>query len=129
MEQNKFEELKNLMITAEDLSEVWVFFLDHFAESKEFIDKGVFTRKKLLEKLILYMIKKLFHIKTKKIDVKLLKIAKYNFYHGSALCKGIFCSIMYFESDDIGMLAFPSITGGNTEMIRFRVNELGNILN
>jgi hypothetical protein len=128
MDITKLEVLKNKMLLEKDLLVIWTYFLDNFAESEEFINIGKFKEKQILEKIALHILKKLFNIETDEIESRIINIPEYNFYHGSAICDSKFVSILYFEDDDIGMLAIPSLDGNN-EMVRFNVKDMTNMLN
>lgn len=112
--------LKETLVHATNLSDVWTYFYDHFGEDPQFIALGQRARHPFLETVLGEVGRQLFG-KTVPVDNLLLtELPEHQFVHGGCTLGGRLANVMYFEDIRMGMLAVVvSFTSSETKMVRF----------
>lgn len=121
MDLKKLSTLKDKMVNAEDFSEPWNYFFDHFGESPAFMGLGKTTRPGLLEPIVQEVGAQLFGKDVSVSPLMLMKIPEYDFVHGSCFINGQLAAIIYFKDIDMGLLSVITPTASHsleTSLIR-----------
>jgi len=113
--------LKDKVLHAKNISDVWTYFFDHFGEKPGFIALGQRTQDELLELIIAQVGREIFGKPVPVVDLLLTRLAEHKFVHGGCILGGSVASILYFESICTGVMAVAlSASPANTRMVRFR---------
>jgi hypothetical protein len=107
MELDRLPELKHELLHEEELSEVWQFFLDHFADDPEFADFGELIRHPFVEAVLEQIGQQLFGPGGAINDVVLRWDAQHQFLHGAFNMGVRPGGIIFFGDIQTGMLAVP----------------------
>ncbi len=108
MKIQRLRELKQKLIEEKDLSKIWLFFMDHFADHQAFTDLGEPAHYEYLDAVLQATCQQMFGkaIKTIKItNFCLIYIAEHQFFHGSFQVEGRIGGVIFFEDIKIGLLA------------------------
>jgi hypothetical protein len=108
MDIDRLEELKQKLAHESDLSKIWLFYMDHFADHQEFTDLGEPARSNYLSTVILKNCQHMFGKSTKVTDFFLISIAKYKFFHGPLNVEGRIGGMIYFKDIKTGLIAVSS---------------------
>ncbi|KAF0136293.1 MAG: hypothetical protein FD153_1944 [Rhodospirillaceae bacterium] len=103
----KIQEIRKLLVSAEDFSYVFGSFFDFIEGSPDFIEKGKKYKNSILKSLLEAIGAGVFKCKCKctVTHVRLLMIAEENFVHGSCLIDGHMAAILYCPDIEMGMVA------------------------
>lgn len=105
MKIERLQELKQKLVSEADLSEIWLFYMDNFADHQEFTDLG----EPVHHEYISNVIHKTCHLgfgKVKAIDgLLLIHIPQYQFIHGPFQYNRRIGGVIYFEDIKIGLIA------------------------
>ena len=108
MNINQLLELKQKLIDEKNLSKIWLFFMDNFADSMEFTDLGEPVSNEYLDAVILKICQQMFGKTTKITDFLLIYIPEHQFFHGSFQVKECIGGAIYFEDIKTGLVAVPT---------------------
>ena len=100
-----FQELKQQLVQDADLSQIWLFYMDHFADHPEFIELGEPVNHAFLEAVVPQICQQMFGGEISIDDLLLIYIAEYQFFHGPVQVEGRPGGVIYFEDAKIGLLA------------------------
>lgn len=118
-------ELKKQVISAENLSDPWEFFYDHFADHQEFLDIGSKVKNPKLKAIIRAICKNVFNKHINVTNLLLIELEDYDFTHGPCFVEGCLVSVIYFEDIDKGLLAIANRPDTpETLFIRFSISQL-----
>ncbi len=127
MKIERLEELKQILTSEKDLSKIWDFYMDHFADHPEFTDLGNPAKNKYLDTVVRKTCQEMFGNKIKITNSLLIKIAKYKFFHGPFQVDGRIGGVIYFEDINIGLLAV-SADSSNNGMVKYsRFSEMARL--
>jgi hypothetical protein len=118
MEIERLQELKQKLVTEADLSNIWLFYMDNFADHSEFTELGKPAGHKYLDAIINKTCQQIFGKAIKITDFFLIYIAKYRFFHGPFQIQGRIGGVIYFEDLKIGLLAV-SADSPPTDMVKY----------
>lgn len=126
MEAPSLTELKTQMKTAESLSTVYHYFLDHFGENPVFMKQGEPYQSDFLMKIIAMIGGQLFHTEEIVInDFRLIHLPGQSFIHGGGFINGNLANVLYAEDLDVGVLAVPDPKNTvNINYVRFSPKSL-----
>jgi hypothetical protein len=99
----RLDQLKLMLSHEKELSLVWLFYMDNFADHKEFTDMGERTTHSFIKKVVGMISKQLFN-KTPN-QLRLIILPKYKFIHGSFFVGNRIGGVIYFEDSLMGMIA------------------------
>lgn len=99
----RLDQLKLMVSHEKDLSVIWSFYMDHFADYKEFTDLGKPTTNSLIEEVVEMISKQLFNESANQL--RLIVLPKHNFIHGSFFVGPRIGGVLYFEKSRMGMIA------------------------
>ncbi|AFY35810.1 hypothetical protein [Calothrix sp. PCC 7507] len=105
MEIDRLQELKQKLTNETDLSDIWLFYMDHFADHPEFTDLGEPAHNQYLDAILHKTCQQMFGEAIKITGFFLIYIAKYRLFHGPFQVKGRIGGVIYFEDLKIGLLA------------------------
>ncbi|BAZ02730.1 hypothetical protein NIES37_67430 [Tolypothrix tenuis PCC 7101] len=105
MNINRLQELKQKLTHDADLSNIWLFYMDHFADHPEFTDMGEPIHNEYLHTVIRKTCHQMFGRETKITDFLSIYLAKYHFFHGPFQAERRIGGVIYFEDIKIGLIA------------------------
>lgn len=105
MKIERLQELKQKLTTEADFSNIWSFYMDHFADHPAFTRLGEPAHNEYLSNIIHKTCQQMFGRKIKITNFLLIYIAKYQLFHGPFQVQGRIGGVIYFEDIKIGLLA------------------------
>ena len=105
MNIDRLQELKQKLTNDADLSDIWLFYMDHFADHLEFTDMGEPAYNEYLDAVLQKTCQQMFDRAIKISDCLLIYIAPHHFFHGAFQIEGRIGSVIYFEDIKIGLIA------------------------
>ncbi|MBO3464016.1 hypothetical protein G7B40_022920 [Aetokthonos hydrillicola Thurmond2011] len=105
MKINRLQELKQKLTNEADLSDIWSFYMDHFADHPEFTDLGEPAYNEYLDAVVHKTCQQIFGKAIKIANFLLIYIPKYRLFHGPFQVNGRIGGVIYFEDIKIGLLA------------------------
>lgn len=123
MKIERLQELKQKLTKETDLSKIWLFYMDNFAEHQQFIALGQPAKNEYLDEVVRKTCQQIFAkaIFRKSITIStifLIHIPKYKFFHGPFRLGEQMGGVIYFEDIKIGLIAVPDESSG-TDMIQY----------
>jgi len=104
MDLAQLQQLKQQLLHEEQLSRIWLYFMDHFAEKVEFIAIGEEARDPLVEAVIAQIGQQLFGDDGAVSHLLLSRVAEQDFIHGGFALGGRVGGVIYFEDLHMGLL-------------------------
>ncbi|MEH2160950.1 MAG: hypothetical protein V7K38_07850 [Nostoc sp.] len=105
MKIDRLQEIKQKLTNESDLSHIWLFYMDHFADHPEFTELGQPAYNEYLDAIVHKSCKHLFGKATKITGFFLIYIAEYQLFHGAFQVEGRIGGVIYFDDIKIGLLA------------------------
>ena len=105
MNIDRLQELKQKLTNDADLSDIWLFYMDHFADHPEFTELGQPTYNEYLDGVLHKICQQIFGRAIKITDFLLIYIAKYHFFHGPFQVERRIGGVIYFQDIKIGLIA------------------------
>jgi hypothetical protein len=105
MKIDRLQELKQKLTNEADLSDIWLFFMDHFADHPEFTELGEPAYNEYLDAVVHKTCQQMFGRAIKITGFFLIYIAKYQLFHGAFQVEGRIGGVIYFEDTKVGLLA------------------------
>jgi hypothetical protein len=105
MKLNKLRQLKEKLIEDKDLSKIWDFYMDEFADRPEFLDYGQPTANPFLEAVVPAVCRSIFGREMKITHLLIIHIPEYQFYHAPFSAEKRMGGVIYFADNDKGLLA------------------------
>ncbi|MBC6432168.1 hypothetical protein FM036_15935 [Nostoc sp. HG1] len=105
MNIDRLQELKRKLTNDADLSDIWLFYMDHFADHPEFTDLGEPADNEYLDAVLQKTCQQMFGRAIKISDFLLIYIAPYNLFHGAFQVEGRIGGVIYFEDIKTGLIA------------------------
>ncbi len=105
MKLTQLQQLKQKLLKAADLSEIWLFYMDNFADVPDFIEVGEPKQNDFLEAAVPQICQQMFGRKTKVTNLLLIYIAEYQFFHAPFHADNRIGGLIYFEDINTGLLA------------------------
>jgi hypothetical protein len=105
MKLERLKQLRRKLIQEKDLSKIWSFYTDEFADRPEFLDVGEPKPNEFIEAVVPQICQQIFGKKVKITDLMTIYLAEYNFFHAPFLAEGRIGGLIYFEEERIGLLA------------------------
>lgn len=112
MKIERLQKLKQKLTKEADLSQIWLFYMDNFADHPQFTDLGQPAHNEYLDAVVRQTCQQIFtrgiFSKTVKItNFFLIHIPKYHFFHGPFQAGSSAGGMIYFEDIKTGLLAIP----------------------
>jgi hypothetical protein len=108
MNIQRLQELKQKLINEKDLSQIWLFYMDHFADHQEFTELGEPARNDYLDVVLQKTCQQMFGKSITITNFFLIYIAEHQFFHGPFQVEGRIGGMIFFEDVKIGLLAVSS---------------------
>ncbi|WP_373527996.1 hypothetical protein [Nostoc sp.] len=105
MKIDRLQELKQKLTHVADLSHIWLFYMDHFADQPEFTELGEPAYNEYLNAALYKTCQQMFGGEIKITDFLLIYIAPDHLFHGAFQVGGRIGGVIYFEDIKIGLLA------------------------
>lgn len=105
MKIERLQELKQKLINEKDLSQIWLFYMDHFADHHKFTELGKPAHNDYLDIVLQKTCQQMFGKATTITNFFLIYIAEYQFFHGPFQVEGRIGGVIFFEDIKIGLLA------------------------
>ncbi|MDB5313169.1 MAG: hypothetical protein JWO38_7371 [Gemmataceae bacterium] len=107
MDLAELQVLKQKLLHDEKLAPVWSYFMDHFADHREFIALGERINDSFVEAVLAQVSQQLFGADGAVHNLILTGIPEQHFLHGGFGMGGRFGGVIYFEDAQVGLLAVP----------------------
>ncbi len=119
MNADRFKQLKQKMSKEKDLSKVWYYYMDHFSDHAAFTEMGQPERNPYVEGAIREIFKQMFGKKVPSVNLLLIHIPEYNFFHGPLQAQGRMGGVIYSDDIKIGVIAMSSSSSDEVQYSRF----------
>ncbi len=118
MNSDRWRELKQKLTDESDLSEIWSYYMDHFADHPKFTRMGSRVDDPYLDAVTLSICQHLFGAGSTIADALTICIPQQRFYHGPFMVGGRIGGIIYDENTKTGLLAV-SADAANSGMMQY----------
>lgn len=105
MKIKRLQELKHKLVNDKNLSDIWLFYMDHFVDDPKFTDLGQPAQNEHLEAILHKSCEQIFGRAIKITNFLLIYIAKYRLFHGPLQVEAHIGGVIYFEDIEVGLLA------------------------
>jgi hypothetical protein len=105
MKIDRLQELKQKLTSEADLSDIWLFYMDHFADDPKFTELGEPAYSEYLNAILDKTCEQMFGSPIKITGFFLIYIPQYRLFHGPFHVNGRIGGVIYFEDIKIGLLA------------------------
>ncbi|WGV29111.1 hypothetical protein [Halotia branconii] len=105
MKIDRLQSLKQKLTGVTDLSHIWLFYMDHFADHPEFTELGEPTYNEYLDGVIQKTCEQMFGRVVKITDFLPIYIAEYGLFHSPFQVEGRIGGVIYFEDIKTGLIA------------------------
>ncbi|MUG96425.1 hypothetical protein F7734_30395 [Scytonema sp. UIC 10036] len=105
MKIDRLQELKRKLTFEADLSDIWLYYMDHFADDPKFTDLGEPAYSEYLDAVLHKTCQQMFGSAIKITNFFPIYIAQYRLFHGPFQVDGRIGGVIYFEDLKIGLLA------------------------
>lgn len=105
MNIDRLQELKQKLTLEADLSAIWSFYMDHFADDPKFIELGEPKYNEYLDAVIHKTVEQMFGRAIKINGFFPIYIAQYSFFHAPFWVERRIGGVIYFEDIKIGLIA------------------------
>ncbi|MEA5567815.1 hypothetical protein [Anabaena sp. UHCC 0399] len=105
MNINRLQELKQKLTSEADLSKIWSFYMDNFADHLEFTELGEPSDNEYLYTVIHKTCEQIFGKAVKITDFLPIYITEYGFFHAPFQAERRIGGVIYFEDIKIGLIA------------------------
>ncbi|MBD2297952.1 hypothetical protein H6G80_08730 [Nostoc sp. FACHB-87] len=118
MKNDQWQTLKQKLTDEADLSNIWVFYMDNFADHPEFTDLGEPAYNQYLDNVISKTCQQMFGREIKITDLFLIYIAEHHLFHGAFFVERRIGGVIYFEDIKVGLIAV-SADYPPTDMVKY----------
>jgi hypothetical protein len=105
MKIDRLQELKQKLTNEADLSHIWLFYMDNFADYREFTQLGEPAHNEYLDAVLHKSCQQMFGSTITVTSFLPIYIAKHQFFHGPFQVEGRIGGVIYFEDIKVGLLA------------------------
>ncbi len=119
MPLKKLDELKEKLMVAEEIGDIWDFFFDHFGEDPEFMALGKRRKSPLLRTILAKLGRELHGDDGKLTGLQLVVLRSQRFAHGSCFLGSHPATVLYFADIGLGSAAVTDPRTSMTHFIRF----------
>jgi hypothetical protein len=105
MDITQLKELKQQLLHEKDLSNIWSYYMDNFADHAEFTDLGAPGQNEFLEAIVAQVCQQLFGKKVQIHDMLLISLPEYKFFHAPFVVERRIGGLIYFEDVNTGLIA------------------------
>jgi hypothetical protein len=108
MNINRLQELKQKLKDEANLSQIWLFYMDHFADHPEFTDLGQPAQNNYLDAVLHKSCQQMFGGTITITNFFLICIPEHHFFHGPFEVKGHIGGVIFCEDIKTGLLALSA---------------------
>jgi hypothetical protein len=111
MNINLLSKLKQKLREEAQLSTIWVFYMDHFADHPEFTNMGEPLHNEQLKMALVKSCQQMFADQAEQVviaEFMSIYIARHRFFHGPVKIAGRYGGMFYFEDIKMGLVAIPT---------------------
>jgi len=105
MKIDRLKELKQKLTKEKDLSVIWEFYMDHFADHREFTQLGNPAYNEHLNAILGKICQQLFTGTIIITDFLLIYVPEYQMFHGPFQIQGCIGGVIYFDDLKMGLIA------------------------
>jgi hypothetical protein len=105
MKIKKLKELKHKLVNDKDLSDIWLFYMDHFVDDPKFTDLGKPAENQYLEAILQKSCEQMFGRVIKITNFLLIHIPQYRLFHGPLQVEAHIGGVIYFDDIQVGLFA------------------------
>jgi hypothetical protein len=105
MNIDQLQELKQKLTIEANLSAIWSFYMDHFADHPEFIELGEPTSNEYLHSVIHKTSQQMFGREIEISNFFPIYITQYGFFHAPFWAEQRIGGVIYFEDIKVGLIA------------------------
>ncbi len=116
MNIERLQELKQKLINEKDLSKIWLFYMDHFADHQDFTELGKPTHNDYLDVVLHKTCQQMFGRAVTITNFFLIYIAEHQFFHGPFHVEGYIGGVIFFEDIKVGLLA---VSSDSTDVVKY----------
>jgi hypothetical protein len=109
MKIERLQELKQKLSNEKDLSQIWLFYMDHFADHREFTELGKPAHNDYLDIVLQKTCQQMFGKAITITNLLLIYIAEHQFFHGPFQVEGRIGGVIFFEDIKVGLLAVSTV--------------------
>ncbi|MDB9372675.1 hypothetical protein [Nodularia sphaerocarpa] len=124
MNIDRLQELKQKLTIEADLSNIWLFYMDHFADHAEFTELGKPAYNEYLDAVLQSTCQQMFGRAIKITHFLPIYIAKYHFFHAPFQVERRIGGVIYFEDIKIGLIAVSADYPPTDEVKYSRFSEI-----
>ena len=124
MNIKRLEKLKQKLTTEADLSNIWLFYMDNFADHAEFTDLGKPVYNQYLDAMLHSNCQQIFGKKIRITNFFPIHIAEYNFFHAPFQAGKRIGGVIYFEDIKVGLIAVSAHYPPTDEVRYSRFSEI-----
>ncbi|MEM6963225.1 MAG: hypothetical protein AAF573_00580 [Bacteroidota bacterium] len=125
MTTSKFNDLKQLLITGKNLSQIFDFFFKNFGGHEAFHGLGEVSSNEILSIALQAAGESLYGGKCKMTNTHLTEISDQNFMHGTCFLNSSLTLVIFFTDLNLG-LASISMGGSRFNFVRLKASMLPN---
>lgn len=124
MNIDRWQELKQKLTIEPDLSDIWLFYMDHFADHLEFTELGEPKYNQCLDSIIQKTCQQMFGRAIRITDFLPIYILQYGFFHAPFQVEHRIGGVIYFEDIKIGLIAVSADCPPTDEVKYSRFSEV-----
>jgi hypothetical protein len=109
MKLDLLNQLKQKLSQEKELSSIWSFYMDNFADYQEFTNLGEPTENPLLEAAVTQICQQMYGRQVAVRDLLLIRLADYKFVHGPFIIGGRIGGVIYFEEKQMGLVVVAEL--------------------
>lgn len=124
MNIDQLQELKQKLTIEANLSTIWSFYMDHFADHPEFIELGEPKYNEYLHSVIHKTSQQMFGREIEISNYFPIYIAQYSFFHAPFWVERRIGGVIYFEDIKVGLIAVSADYPPTDEVKYSRFSEI-----
>jgi hypothetical protein len=119
MNGERWRQLKKKLTQEKDLSKIWTYYMDHFADHARFTEMGERVENEYLEAVAQAVCQQIFGPKVVAHDFLWISIPEQQFIHGPFQVEGQIGGVIYSEPAKVGLLAVSGLSSPMVKYSRF----------
>ncbi|MDH6060391.1 hypothetical protein NWP17_08055 [Chrysosporum bergii ANA360D] len=124
MKIERLQELKQKLTHEGDFSHIWSFYMDHFADHREFTQMGKPSYNEYLNAILQKTCHQMFGRPVNITRFLLIYIPEYGLFHGPFQAEGRMGGLIYFDDIKIGLIAVSADYPPTDEVKYSRFSEM-----
>ncbi|MEA5618139.1 hypothetical protein VB711_09870 [Cronbergia sp. UHCC 0137] len=124
MNFKRWQELKQILTEDKDLSNIWTYYMDHFADHPKFINLGNRVQNEYIDAVVKKTCQQLFGQNVKITNSLLIHIPRHQFFHGPFQASGRIGGVIFFEDIKVGLMGISAQFPPTSEVQYSRFTEV-----